>query len=88
MPKKPNSNPDTSQNEQSPENTQDDTEKIVKGKKEVAESRSATELEALGFNAYINKDYQKALEFYEKVLEIDPNFPGVKARIDECNGKL
>jgi tetratricopeptide (TPR) repeat protein len=60
----------------------------VKGKKEVAESRSATELEALGFNAFINKDYQKALEFYKKVLEIDPNFPGVKARIDECQGKL
>jgi tetratricopeptide (TPR) repeat protein len=59
-----------------------------KGKKEVAESRSATELEALGFNAYINKDFAKALDFYEKVLEIDPNFPGVKARIDECKEKL
>lgn len=52
------------------------------------ETRSATELEALGFNAFINKNYDKALGFYEKVMEQDPNFPGVQARIDECKQKL
>jgi tetratricopeptide (TPR) repeat protein len=50
--------------------------------------RSAAEFEALGFNAYINKDYPKALEFYEKVLEIDPNFPGVESIRNECLMRL
>lgn len=60
----------------------------AKPKTEEAETRSATELEALGFNAFINKDYEKALDFYQKVMAQDPNFPGVQARIDECKGKL
>ena len=50
--------------------------------------RSAAEFEALGFNAYINKDYPKALDFYEKVLQIDPNFPNVQNIIDECLMRL
>lgn len=50
--------------------------------------RTAAEFEALGFNAYINKDYPKALEFYEKVLQIDPNFPNVQNIISECLMRL
>ncbi len=50
--------------------------------------RTAAEFEALGFNAYINKDYPKALEFYEKVLSIDPNFPNVQNIINECQMRL
>ncbi|WP_455392683.1 tetratricopeptide repeat protein [[Eubacterium] cellulosolvens] len=50
--------------------------------------RTAAEFEALGFNAYINKDYPKALEFYQKVLEIDPSFPNVQNIIDECLMRL
>jgi tetratricopeptide (TPR) repeat protein len=50
--------------------------------------RTAAEFEALGFNAYINKDYPKALEFYEKVLQIDPNFPNVQNIINECLMRL
>ncbi|MCK5560292.1 MAG: tetratricopeptide repeat protein, partial [Thermoplasmata archaeon] len=50
--------------------------------------RTAAEFEALGFNAYINKDYPKALEFYDKVLQIDPNFPNVQNIINECLMRL
>ena len=60
----------------------------IKPKKPVKDDRSATELEALGFNDFINKDYEKASEFYDMVIAKDPDFPGVKARIDECNEKL
>lgn len=50
--------------------------------------KTAAEFEALGFNAYINKDYPKALEFFEKVLEIDPNFPNVENLKNECLMRL
>ncbi len=50
--------------------------------------KSAAEYEALGFNAYINKDYPKALEFFEKVLEIDPTFPNVENLKNECLMRL
>jgi tetratricopeptide (TPR) repeat protein len=46
--------------------------------------KTAAEYEALGFNAYINKDYPKALEFFEKVLELDPSFPNVENLKNEC----
>jgi tetratricopeptide (TPR) repeat protein len=49
---------------------------------------TAAEYEALGFNAYINKDYPKALEFFEKVLEIDPSFPNVENLKNECLMRL
>lgn len=47
-------------------------------------SGNPAEVEALGFNAFINKEYQKALEYYEQVLALDPNFPGAKAQRDKC----
>jgi tetratricopeptide (TPR) repeat protein len=50
--------------------------------------KSAAEYEALGFNAYINKDYPKALEFIENVLELDPNFPNVDNLNNECLMRL
>ncbi len=50
--------------------------------------KSAAEYEALGFNAYINKDYPKALEFFEKVLELDPSFPNVENLKNECLMRL
>ena len=60
----------------------------AKAKKEAGKTRSATELEALGFNAFINKDYKKALKYYKNVIAQDPDFPGVKARIKECKDKM
>jgi tetratricopeptide (TPR) repeat protein len=50
---------------------------------EVASDNPA-EIEALGFNAFINKDYQQALHHYEQVLAIDPNFPGAAGQRDKC----
>jgi tetratricopeptide (TPR) repeat protein len=51
---------------------------------EIEGPKTAAEYEALGFNAYINKDYPKALEFFEKVLELDPSFPNVENLKNEC----
>ncbi|UCH88763.1 MAG: tetratricopeptide repeat protein [Thermoplasmata archaeon] len=47
-------------------------------------SGNPAEIEALGFNAFINKDYQKALDYYNQVLALDPNFPGAAAQRDKC----
>jgi tetratricopeptide (TPR) repeat protein len=47
-------------------------------------SDNPAEVEALGFNAFINKEFDKALEYYEQVLAIDPNFPGAAAQRDKC----
>ena len=47
-------------------------------------SNNPAEVEALGFNSFINKEYDKALEYYEQVLAIDPNFPGAAAQRDKC----
>jgi tetratricopeptide (TPR) repeat protein len=44
----------------------------------------AAKIEGLGFNAFINKDYAKALEYYEQVLAINPNYPGAASQRDKC----
>jgi tetratricopeptide (TPR) repeat protein len=44
----------------------------------------AAKIEGLGFNAFINKDYSKALEYYEQVLAINPNYPGAASQRDKC----
>ena len=50
--------------------------------------RTLSKYDALAFKAYINRDWELAIDYYEKLLSIDHEFKNARKRKDECEKKL
>ncbi len=49
--------------------------------------RTLAKYDALAFKAYINRDWELAIQYYDKLLSVDPEFKNAEKRKKECQEK-
>lgn len=51
------------------------------------EKKKLAQLDARAFKATINKDWETAIDYYQQILKIDPDFKNAKKKLKECREK-